>query len=96
MLAGLGGGDGLLGVQVDGRGDVDGVDVGIVHLPAPVGVPLGGPELLAKSAARSARARLTETSRPPSASRKAGATRLRAMSPQPINPQRTSAMNTTG
>jgi len=36
VLAGLGGGNRLLGVQVDGRRDVDGVDPGIGDEAAPV------------------------------------------------------------
>jgi len=82
----FGGGDRLLGVQVDRRCDVDSVDLIVRDQFAPIRGPFFCTEFSGKTLASSLFDRLTDTKSQFGKSRRAGATRFRAISPAPIIP----------
>ena len=86
VLARLGRGDRLLGMEPHRRGNIDGVDAGIKDESCHRACQRPAPHDVANDSARSARARLIATSWLPGASRSAAATLFLTMSPAPMRP----------
>ena len=87
MLARLGRGDRLFGVQAKRRRDIDGVNLRVGQQLAPVGIVLACAEFSRKTLGQFGAGAADRHQLARGRVLSAGATRFRAMSPQPIKPQ---------